>query len=222
MKPIPGRKATPTSTTATTSSRTWTGLGRLRTILHELGHVLGLKHPFDDGDNARPTYAQLGLNDYDDGRWTVMSYNTTGQEATPMPLDILAIQRIYGANLGYHTGDDTYVLTANAPLRTIWDAGGIDTLDLSGLTQGRSIRLEGGSGGVFADDGLDPWDACYLAIAYNVTLENVVGTPYRDFIHGNDANNVLDSGGHSWWEVRRNWRGARATTPTSCAAIRTS
>ena len=175
----------------------WEGF---ETILHELGHVLGLKHPFDDGGNYRPTYAQLGLNDYDVGRWTVMSYNTTGQEATPMPLDILAIQRIYGANLGYHTGDDTYALTANAPLRTIWDAGGIDTLDLSGLSQGRSVRLEGGSGGVFADDGLDPWDACYLAIAYNVTLENVVGTPYRDFIHGNDANNVLDSGGHSWWE----------------------
>ena len=27
-------------------------------ILHELGHTLGLKHPHDDGGNARPTFSR--------------------------------------------------------------------------------------------------------------------------------------------------------------------
>src|SRR5262249_45120354 len=46
----------------------WSGWGdfqpggaELQVILHEIGHALGLKHPFDDGANFRPTFAQLGI-----------------------------------------------------------------------------------------------------------------------------------------------------------------
>src|SRR5262249_17733399 len=76
-------------------------------MLHEIGHVLGLKHPFDDGDNSKPSFSQLGLGSLDTTYNTVMSYTPDsqpsgnkwvdwGNPATPMPLDILAIQYLYG------------------------------------------------------------------------------------------------------------------------------
>ncbi len=64
------------------------------TILHEIGHSVGLKHPFED---------DVRLNEKSNNRAnTVMSYNRSdnyGQEFTPnyfQELDIQALQGIYG------------------------------------------------------------------------------------------------------------------------------
>src|SRR5688500_5442177 len=66
------------------------------TLLHELGHALGLKHPFDDSPTLPPTQ--------DNTNYTVMSYTNIDDPITPMLYDILAIQYLYGANLTFHTG----------------------------------------------------------------------------------------------------------------------
>jgi serralysin len=108
-------------------------------ILHEIGHALGLKHPVDDGGNHRPTFAQLSIAASDNTLYTVMSTNDSHPDfgsvaaypSTPMPLDILAIQQIYGANMGWQTGDNVYQLGLTSPIQTIWDAGGVDTIDAS-------------------------------------------------------------------------------------------
>jgi len=169
-------------------------------ILHEIGHALGLKHPHDDGVNQRPTFAELGLTegavDYDDGSWTLMSYFdpyaasglNSGYQATPMPLDILAIQHIYGANMSYRTGDDTYALKADGQVRTLWDAGGIDTLDASALKGPTVLSLAAGE---FAWYGAN----AATAIAFNVLIENAFGSPFDDDIYGNSAANMLDGRG---------------------------
>src|SRR5688572_10040071 len=104
-------------------------------LLHEIGHALGLKHPEDQGANSRPIIEL-------DPRYTVMSSGavqlplSSGHAATPLLYDILAIQEIYGANMTYHAGDDSYFLQLDGAQRVIWDAGGEDTLDASLLPFG--------------------------------------------------------------------------------------
>jgi len=168
-------------------------------MVHEVGHALGLKHPHDDGVNGRPTFASLGIAQYDSERYTIMSTVdngsgiAAGNDATPMPLDILAIQQIYGANMAYRTGNDTYSIVgdSNNPQRTIWDAGGTDTIDASTLSpfSGVTIDLRPGVGYVQSSS------SGYTAIAYNVTIENAIGGLSFDTLIGNDAANALDGHG---------------------------
>ena len=80
--------------------------------------------------------------------------------STPMVHDILAIQAKYGADMTTRTGNTTYGFNAtsdvaNSALRfepgdgaaifTIWDAGGVDTLDLSGYATPSVIDLREGA-----------------------------------------------------------------------------
>ncbi len=127
------------------------------TILHEIGHALGLKHPFEDS----PILPQ----EKDNTNYTIMSYtpknNTTldfsvegnqyscKTDIDAMPsnyqkLDMEAIIATYGANLEYHKGDDVYKLSQlynNHQYFTIWDAGGEDTIDISEVTHDSIINL---------------------------------------------------------------------------------
>ena len=58
-----------------------------------------------------------------------------------MPLDIEALQYLYGANTSTRTGNNTYRWGVNAKLlETIWDAGGVDTIDASNQTLASIIQ----------------------------------------------------------------------------------
>jgi len=189
------------------------------TYLHEIGHALGLSHPgsYNAGGSDPITYASNAEFAQDTRRYTVMSYfdaNDDGSGAdhvgsdnllhyaqTPMLYDIAAVQAIYGADFttrstdttyGFHnnTGLNVYDFTKNTnPILTIWDGGGIDTLDLSGFSGTQRVDLNAGTysdvGGFMTNN---------LAIAYNVTIENAVGGSGNDTITGNDANNTLWGG----------------------------
>ena len=133
------------------------------TALHEIGHALGLSHPFDGGSVDDST---MDLN-LDRQRNTVMTYTQTDRNVkikldgggnaaigtkvhitTPGLLDIEAIEHIYG-NTGWesHTGDTIYgageggteeIFNNNyEQIRVISDsadAGGGDTIDASSVT----------------------------------------------------------------------------------------
>lgn len=126
------------------------------TIFHEIGHSMGLMHTHQEvkGEPALETIGAAMNNE----RYSVMSYNPAsaannfGHAVTYMALDVASLQALYGAS-AYATGDSSYSLmdarggalslaegdwAIGRALATIWDSGGVDTIDYSG-TVGRSM-----------------------------------------------------------------------------------
>ena len=182
----------------------WTPGGRSYfAVLHELGHVLGLKHPFE-----APTTLPASL---DSESYTIMSYLAQPEVSdsqfsfnptSPMLLDIAAIQHLYGANYGYHSGNDVYLYSDSATYHeTIWDGGGSDTIQYSGswnstidLRQahgsaiGRPVYVESTTGSIL-NQVKNVW------VAYGAVVENATGGSGNDVLTGNDGNNSLNGGG---------------------------
>jgi len=164
-------------------------------FMHEIGHALGLKHPFSPGlSNSTVLAPQL-----DDVRNTIMSYNTpySYEPTTPMLLDIAAIQSLYGANTQWQTGNNTYSWSAGQSVfETIWDAGGIDTIDASNQSGVVRINLNEGQfskiGQEFTDFSTQTAFNEGLAIAYGAKIENAIGSKNDDALIGNALANVLN------------------------------
>ena len=124
------------------------------TLLHEIGHALGLKHPFEGAvtlasslDNERYTvmsYADASNTNIVHVSGTSSSYSYTWEPLRPstlMPLDFVALKHLYGANPNSQAGNTTYQWDRDAEiLETINDASGIDTIDAS--NQRLSCRLD--------------------------------------------------------------------------------
>ncbi|HVS53867.1 MAG TPA: matrixin family metalloprotease [Opitutaceae bacterium] len=122
------------------------------TILHEIGHTLGLKHPgnYNAGGGGTPG-PYLSASD-DNHQHSIMSYKdnavTRGVNATtPMLYDVAALQYLYGANQSDSTaagGSFTFTAGHNY-LETLWSTNGTDTIDLSGLTNSSRVDLNAGT-----------------------------------------------------------------------------
>jgi hypothetical protein len=127
------------------------------TIIHEIGHALGLKHPFEDGA-VLPSTQDHHVNtvmSYSEYKYLIPEfiYSGGGMSAsyeqlfpqTFMVYDVAALQSIYGADTTTNTGNNTYIYGTTPFYETIWDAGGIDTLDVSHATNANTLRLTPGS-----------------------------------------------------------------------------
>ncbi|MDD5753786.1 MAG: M10 family metallopeptidase C-terminal domain-containing protein [Methylococcales bacterium] len=186
------------------------------TFLHEIGHALGLKHPRSYGGDGQGSVFPFLADAKDNAQYTVMSYNSHPYKnadgydfysnsaaisaKTPLLYDIAAVQSLYGENTNYKTGDDIYRWDTNTdPYMTIWDSGGVDTIDASNQTQSQTIDLRAGQfssigaiGLMYTDNSTElypPKDN--LSIAYNTIIEKAIGGSANDTLIGNSVANQL-------------------------------
>ena len=180
------------------------------TVLHEIGHAVGLLHPGNYNGGA-PTYGNDAAYTEDSRQYSIMSYfdasNTGAQHggdfaSTPLLHDVAALQLLYGANTTTRTGDTVYGFNASsgireifdfsgtttAPIVTIWDAGGVDTIDLSGYSQSSVLNLNAAT---FSDVG---GRTSNLSIADTVVIENAITGNGNDVVTGNAVNNTISTG----------------------------
>ncbi|AOF89635.1 M10 family metallopeptidase [Sinorhizobium sp. RAC02] len=146
------------------------------TMLHEIGHALGLKHghEVEDGFPALPASK-------DSMEYSIMTYRSNiggptdgymneefGYAQSYMMYDIAALQRMYGADFTTNAGATVYKWNPNSGdtlvngkvaidaggnriFATIWDGGGNDTYDLSSYKTALSVDLRPGYHSKFSD-----------------------------------------------------------------------
>ena len=197
-------------------------------MIHEVGHALGLGH---GGTYPVTGVTTAPYTAYDSNAYTVMSYlhpqssALTGisplsfswgvslsdngsyyrnYEVTPQMLDIVAIQRLYGAPtttplsggqvFGFNTNitgpiRNFFDFTVNTkPVVTLFNTGTGNSLDLSGFTQGAKVDLHDGafsSAGGLTNN---------IAIAFGTRIDAVVTGNGSDTIVANDNGDTITSG----------------------------
>lgn len=143
-------------------------------VIHEIGHSLGLNHPFEGGGVGGQVLMDPAR---DSNEWTAMAYRasvtvegrktigfaeTNGLGQNWMVYDTAALQQMYGANFATRSGNTIYSWdpntgqalangqpwlpqpAANRILANVWDGGGIDTFDFSNYVSDTAVDIRPG------------------------------------------------------------------------------
>ncbi|MFN7166868.1 MAG: M10 family metallopeptidase [Pannonibacter sp.] len=200
-----------------------------QTYIHEIGHALGLGHagPYNgaadfgtDNIYSNDNWSTTVMSYFDQDESGFGSYRfVLGLQQA----DIAAIQLLYGSNpAGTHAGNTTFGFNSTAPgtnidwsqfvvvnsvgtyrrppSMTLYDTGGVDTINLSGFAQPQIVNLNPGTSSSLGDrtPTLDAPSVHYvnvISIAAGTIIENVIGGSGSDTITGNSENNAITLGG---------------------------
>lgn len=170
------------------------------TIIHEIGHALGLKHPHSRAaGETSPSDPPYLSSAEDRTTFTQMSYNDVPQDyfAVFRDLDLAALHYLYGpaqvsGTRANQAGDTRYILST-LETNFIWDGGGEDTLDATSADRRITLSLDVGTHSFF---GTSPNNlitaAGQVTINMGTLIENVDATSFDDEVSGNAAANRLD------------------------------
>jgi serralysin len=179
------------------------------TLLHELGHAVGLKHAQERGGPSNvmvPTahdwlgYTVMSYRAYPGGPITGYTNEQYGFPTTFMMNDIAALQTMYGANYTTNSGNTTYAWnpstgqhTINGVLQqspggnrvfmTVWDGGGVDTYDFSAYTTNLDVDLN--PGGVTRTS--------LVQLAYLGGGQSANGNVYNAYLFNNDTRSIIEN-----------------------------
>jgi Ca2+-binding RTX toxin-like protein len=190
-------------------------------LIHEILHSLGLKHPGNYNGNGPGEGPFLPPNLDNNTSSVMTYNSAGSFNSGLMPYDILALQQLYGASSlnssdttytfstthSFQDGTRSWGTVTPTKL-AIWDSGGTDTFNFSQLSANAvGYRFDLGAGGMlstrsafnsaayqnFGDrsNRIFTTTASGTAIAFNVTIENAIGSTSNDTILGNATNNFL-------------------------------
>ena len=199
-------------------------------LMHEILHSLGLSHPHSYKLGSHYTLAEytnfisenrslfnklgfqeLSLDQFDSEIFTLMSYKDETQNYifnayTPMLLDILALQSVYGSGRGTSGEGNDLITAGNVGYRSYFDPSGVDTLDLSLYSETGAVVFLGFNNSISGHKigAVYSYDE-YVGLRYQGTLpqsirwligdiENVIGSDGADGIRDNSLDNNISLG----------------------------
>jgi methionine-rich copper-binding protein CopC len=190
------------------------------TVMHELGHALGLNHMgnYNGDGNWTPSSFQdsrvLSIMSYFGPSGGIRSTEVMGADwtaasgsyyspQTPMLNDVMAIQAIYGASTTTRSGDTVYGFSSNitGTPASIYDftinRNPILTIFDSGGNDTLNLSGWTSPSTIYLEPGV--YSSCNdmtnnIVIAYGCTIENVIGGGGNDALTGNSGDNRLDGG----------------------------
>lgn len=191
------------------------------TFIHEIGHAVGLMHPHErvegsiamegiEFDYLKNTFSKN--NKANAFPFTVMSYNDVTSRYTPGwtlnygymstlgPIDIAALQSVYGINNNYNKKNTIYNLPMSSGTKIAWesiyDSSGIDTFDAQNATNNVTINLNSSNieksdgSGLHLSNQKNVWGG--WTVASGVDIENAIGGNFNDIIYENKLSNTID------------------------------
>lgn len=161
-------------------------------VLHALAHALGLK----DGDLPSANGSVLPFRESAEPFTVTGNGGENGEKGTFQhmgPLDVAALQFLYGPNKLARAGNDIYRLSEDAG-NFIWDGAGTDTVSGEDLSADITLHLEPGHWDFTGSQGRYITDAGQFTVNYGSVIENAIGGSGNDNISGNSIANTLTGG----------------------------
>lgn len=202
------------------------------TVLHEMGHAMGLKHGHEglNGFGVLPSQYDtleksiMTYRTYEGGSTNGYTYEHWGAPQTFMMADIAALQHLYGADFetnaddtvySWERGDGATYVNGDRAIRaggdvifaTIWDGGGNDTYDLSNFKSRVTLSLEPGESSKFNDSQLSDLGRGHVATGniYNaLQYQGDSRSLIENAIGGSNKDSITGNGADNSLSGRKN------------------